>query len=126
VTDDTEEKTEETSEGEAETEAEPGPEGVGEAETKAEAEAEPAEEAKPLPGAGTPAGEELVRANAAFEAGNYQLVREICAKLGEAPDDEVARAARELRARTAIDPVQIGVLVACLALFSVIVYIYVL
>lgn len=87
-----------------------------------EEEAEPA----PPPGAGTPEGERLAEAFAAFEVGDYRRVREVCDALVEAPQEDVARAARELRARTEVDPVQIGVLLACLALFVILAYMYVL
>ena len=79
----------------------------------------------PLPGEGTPEGERLAAAHSAFDRGDYAHVRELCAPLVEAPQDDVARAARELRARTEIDPVQVGVVLACLVLFGIIAYTYV-
>lgn len=80
---------------------------------------------EPLPGAGTPQGEKLAQAYAAFDRGDYARVRELCSPLQEAPQDDVARAARDLRARTEIDPVQVGVVLACLVLFAIIAYTYV-
>jgi len=101
---------------------------VGEAEDEEEDEAEAEAEAeKKLPGEGTRDGEKLREAETAFERGDYVRVREIATPLVEsAKDDEVARHARDLRRRTLVDPVQIGVIVACLALFAYIVYTYVL
>ena len=87
-------------------------------------EGEEAEQA-PLPGAGTPDGEALVQAHRAFDAGDYKRLRALCEGLLEAKDEEVAGAARELRRRTEVDPVQIGVILACLVLFLVIAYVYV-
>jgi hypothetical protein len=86
----------------------------------------PAAETKKLPGAGTEDGARLERAHAAFEAGDYHEVRALTQALFESRDGDVARAARELHARTSIDPVQVGVIAACLVLFAVIVYVYVL
>ncbi len=53
-------------------------------------------------------------------------MRQITEKLVEAKDDAVARYARDLLTRTQVDPVQVGVVLACLALFAYIVYTYVL
>ncbi len=85
-----------------------------------------ADKEAPLPGAGTPEGESLAKALAAFERGDYVEVRQLTEKLVEAPDAEVAGFARDLLTRTQIDPVQVGVVLACLALFAYIVYTYVL
>jgi len=96
-------------------------------EERAEADTdEPDEPQAPLPGAGTPEGESLAKALAAFERGDYVEVRQLTEKLVEAPDAEVAGFARDLLSRTQIDPVQVGVVLACLALFAYIVYTYVL
>lgn len=84
------------------------------------------ERPEPLPGAGTPEGERLAEAHAAFEVGDYRRVRALCDALAEAPQEEVARAARELRRRTEVDPVQVGVILACLALFVILAYMYVI
>jgi hypothetical protein len=68
----------------------------------------------------------LREAERAFEAGDYRRVRVLCDELiAKAPKD-VAEAARALRRRTEVDPVQVGVLAGCLVLFLVIAYIYVL
>ncbi len=80
----------------------------------------------PPPGEGTPEGERLAEAHAAFERGDYGRVRALTARLLEAPQDDVARAARDLRRRTEVDPVQIGVILACLVLFLFLAYTYVL
>lgn len=82
--------------------------------------------AAPPPGAGTPEGEQLALATRAFELGDYARVRQLCNGLREARQDDVARAARELDARTRVDPVQIAVLCACLAFFLWIAYVYVI
>lgn len=102
---------------------------MAETETETEGGAAAAEEAgeqsPPLPGEGTPEGEKLAAAHAAFERGDYARVRELCDELREAPRDDVALAARELRKRTEVDPVQVGVVLACLVLFGIIAYTYV-
>ncbi len=78
-----------------------------------------------LPGEGTPAGDKLRAAFRAFEAGDYVRVRELCDTLLGASKD-VADAARSLRRRTEVDPMQIAVIAACLVFFLVIAYVYVL
>lgn len=83
-------------------------------------------DAKPLPGEGTDEGALLRSAQAAFDRGDYAEVREVTARLVEVPNDAVAAHARDLRHRTQIDPIQVVVILACLALFSTIAYIYVL
>jgi hypothetical protein len=90
---------------------------------QAEVEAKP--EVAPLPGEGTPEGELLRDAARAFEAGDYAMVRKRAAELNSAPED-VRQAAQELAARTAIDPVQIVIVVACAAVLAAIVYVWVL
>jgi hypothetical protein len=82
--------------------------------------------AKPLPGAGTEEGERLRAAHRAFEVGDYRKVRALCDDLLEARDGEVSASARELRGRTAVDPVQVGIVLACLVLLGLIAYVYVL
>jgi hypothetical protein len=62
----------------------------------------------------------------AFEAGDYVLVRKLADELIAAGPKDVAEAARALRRRTEVDPVQAGVIAGCLVLFLVIAYIYVL
>ncbi len=59
----------------------------------------------------------LAEANVAFEAGNYQRVREICRKLENAKDPATARGAHDLLRRTRIDPAQVGVLMSCTLFF---------
>jgi hypothetical protein len=97
-----------------------------ETDADADADAETDGDAEEVPGAGTPEGDSLREALAAFERGDYVGVREIAESLVEAKDDEVANYARDLVNRTRVDPVQIGVVLACLALFAYIVYTYVL
>ncbi len=72
----------------------------------------------------TPA-DRLEEARAAFEAGDFAAVRRICRPLADADVPEVAGAARTLLRRVGVDPVQIVVVAACLALFVVIAAIYV-
>lgn len=79
----------------------------------------------------SPAGEPsaqaaLQAAQAAFERGDFREVRRLTEPLAEAPDTDIARAALELRRRTGIDPVQIGVLLFCLGLFAWVAWKYVL
>jgi hypothetical protein len=78
----------------------------------------------PLPGEGTPEGDKLRDANAAFEAGNYALVRSLSRELASAQDPRVADAAADLVRRVSVDPVQIGFLLACLAALLTIAAIY--
>jgi hypothetical protein len=119
--------TEEEEEEEQEEEQEEEEEEEEEAETESESESESETETdSPLPGEGTPDGDALREADEAFTRGDYVRVRELTEKLVGASDDEVARHARDLLTRTQIDPVQVGVVVACLALFAYIVYTYVL
>lgn len=83
----------------------------------------------PLPGEGTPEGALLREANAAFAAGNYVRVREIVAQLRSTAgsgDPKVVDAANDLAHRIAVDPLQIGFLVACLVAISIIFYVYVI
>lgn len=80
----------------------------------------------PLPGQGTPEGAILRDANAAFEAGNYALVRDLTTKLSTAQDPKVVDAARDLARRVSVDPVQIAFLTACLVAIIVIFYVYVI
>lgn len=90
-----------------------------EAETE-EAEAENEEEAEPQAEEADPETEEsgpLAEARAAFDAGDFKRVRGLSAKLADSDDPETARAALELRRKTAIDPAQVAVLVMCLGFF---------
>jgi Tfp pilus assembly protein FimV len=68
----------------------------------------------------------LARAQAAFERGDHRAVRQLCRRLEQASDPAVRTGAADLRRRLTVDPAQIVVLVSCLALFLVIVYVYVL
>ncbi|MBW2460356.1 MAG: hypothetical protein JRH11_01835 [Deltaproteobacteria bacterium] len=81
---------------------------------------------EPLPGQGSEEGERLRSAEGAFERGDYVEVRRVTRGLLEASDDGVAAHARGLLHRTQIDPIQVVVILACLALFSTIAYLYVL
>ncbi|WP_236516395.1 hypothetical protein [Sandaracinus amylolyticus] len=112
--------------------AEPEPEDTGPKATKVAkkkrhrgAADEPTEPTR-LPGEGTAEGEKLREANAAFEAGNYALVRALTTELERAIDPKIVDAARELARRTAMDPVQIVFLVLCAVALLVITYVYVL
>ena len=67
----------------------------------------------------------LAEAERAFDVGDYLRVRQITDTLREAHTDDISRAARDLRRRVAIDPAQIVVLLGCLAVFLVLVYMYV-
>lgn len=116
--------------------AEPAPESTGSKPTKlakkkrgasgSEPPGAASEPPKPLPGAGTPEGDKLRDANAAFEAGNYALVRTLVTELERAADPAVVDAARELRRRTSVDPVQLAFLGACFVALLIITYVYVL
>ena len=69
---------------------------------------------------------ELGPAERAFEVGDYVLVRKLTDELiAKPPTPEVAEAARALRRRTEVDPIQILVLALCLCLLLVIASIYV-
>src|SRR3954471_965303 len=65
-----------------------------------------------------PADPELQRLVRAFEAGNYQAVREGAPKLAEQSEDAIVRAAaRELRRRIDPDPLMKYLLWVAIALF---------
>ena len=67
-----------------------------------------------------PALDELVRA---FEAGNYEAVREGAPKLAESTEDPIVRAAaRELRRRIDPDPLMKFLLFVALGLFAFVVW----
>jgi len=83
------------------------------------------EQAPARPGAGTADGELLADAEAAFERGDYVLVRKRTRELVNASDPEVKAAAADLAARIAIDPVQVGIVVACAIVLAIIVYVWV-
>ncbi len=77
-----------------------------------------------LPGAGTPDGETLRRALALYHLGNYAEMRALLAPLASAKDPKIADAASALLRRIAVDPVQIGFLVGCLAAIVAIAFHY--
>lgn len=81
---------------------------------------------EPRPGAGTPAGEALARAERAFELGDFAEVRRLVRPLLAAEPREVADAARVLHARVSVDRAQVVVIVACLVVLAVVVARYVL
>jgi len=85
-----------------------------------------AEAPTPEPEETPPADPRLLEAQRAFDVGDFRRVRTIADDLARSEAPEIARAAVDLRRRVTIDPVQIGVLVACLIFFAVIVAIYVL
>lgn len=62
-------------------------------------------------------GERLKAADEAFSRGDYAEVRRLSQELAKAEDAEVAAAASDLLRRVSIDPVQIGVVVACAFFF---------
>jgi hypothetical protein len=68
-----------------------------------------------LPGAGTPEGQTLRRALALYHLGNYAEMRALLTPLTSAKDPKIADAASGLLRRIAVDPVQIGFLLGCLA-----------
>lgn len=79
-----------------------------------------------LPGAGTADGETLRAALRAFEVGDFVRVREKARRLQDASDPAVRQAAAELLERISIDPLQIVVFLACVAVFATIVQVWVL
>jgi hypothetical protein len=92
-------------------------------EEKAEEKAPGKDEAKPSE---KPLDPKLDDAERAFEVGDYVLVRKLCDEVIAKGPGPAAEAARALRRRTEVDPIQAGVIAACLVLFLVIAYIYVL
>lgn len=90
-----------------------------------DAKAPKGETARELPGAGTPEGEKLREANAAFEAGNYALVRTLTEPLAKSSDPKVASAANDLVRRVSVDPVQLAFLIACAFALAAITWTYV-
>lgn len=73
--------------------------------------------------ASSPAGR-LASAVTAHDAGDYAAVRGLIADLGDGLDDKQQAELQRLRARTGVDPVQVGVLLACLALLCVVAFVY--
>jgi hypothetical protein len=69
--------------------------------------------------------ETLAAAERAFEAGDFATARALSSGLVSNADPEIAQRASKLRARLSIDPLQIGVLVACTLFFAWVVVRYV-
>ena len=67
----------------------------------------------------------LAEARRAFEIGDYQRLRELTEPVMKG-EGELAEAARALHRRTEVDSLQIGVIVACVAVLVILVYTYVL
>jgi hypothetical protein len=100
----------------------------------ADAETRPEDEERETPAAGDDAAAEtvveedppeaLVRAEDAFERGDYAAVRALAAPLarGEGPE---AEAAADLLDRIRVDPAQVAILVGCLLFFLFIAWKYV-
>ena len=68
----------------------------------------------------------LERAAEAYEAGDHVEVRRQLVAVGDDLDGAQREQLARLRARTEVDPVVAGVLVACLALLCVVAFVYVL
>ena len=68
----------------------------------------------------------IAEAERAFEAGDFATARSLAKPLVSSADAEIAKRATELSGRLAIDPVQLGVLVACTLFFAWVVVRYVL
>lgn len=68
----------------------------------------------------------IAEAERAFEAGDFATARSLAKPLVSNADAEIAKRASELSGRLAIDPVQLGVLVACTLFFGWVVLRYVL
>jgi hypothetical protein len=99
----------------------------------AQAEAEPKDDGqfgatkilKTLPGEGTPDGDTLRDAWAAFEVGDYKKARELAQKIQKSEVDGVALAAADVMHRTGVDEVQIAFLTACALAILAIAYYYI-
>jgi len=85
----------------------------------------PVEAPEPIPGRGTEDGDRLREALHAFDAGDYVAVREITGDLAKSGDPEVRGAAERLAERIAVDPLQIVVLLACVAVLFTIYWVWV-
>jgi len=92
---------------------------------KKKAEEKPVEAPPPIPGRGTADGDTLREALHAFDAGDYVAVRELTGDLAKSDDDEVRAAAEELAQRIGVDPVQVVVLLACVAVLLTIYWVWV-
>jgi hypothetical protein len=77
-------------------------------------------------GAGESGAQALERAESAFRRGDYRTVRILCARLAQVSDPEVRERTEALRLQVSVDPVHVGVLLGCLALWVALVYVYVL
>ena len=62
----------------------------------------------------------------AYDAGDYASVRQLLEGLGEGLGPEQQTELRLLRARTQVDPVQLGIMLSCLVLFCVVAWRYVM
>lgn len=71
-------------------------------------------------------GAQLEDAERAFDAGDFARLRELVEPLTNSPDPAVAERAKALRARVAVDPLQVAVLVGCALFFLWVVAKYVL
>jgi hypothetical protein len=80
---------------------------------------------KTLPGEGTPDGDTLRDAWAAFEVGDYRKARELAQKIQKSEVDGVALAAADVMHRTGVDEVQIAFLAACALAIIAIAWIYI-
>ncbi len=69
---------------------------------------------------------QLATAVQCFEAGDYKSVRHLVSELTNSSDPQIVQAARDLKRRVDVDPVQIAVIVFCSAVFLAIVITYVL
>lgn len=92
---------------------------------KKKAEEQPVEAPTPIPGRGTADGDALRDALHAFDAGDYVRVRELTGDLADAEDSEVRAAAERLAERIGVDPIQIVVLLACVAVLFTIYWVWV-
>ena len=81
-------------------------------------------EAAPIPGRGTPEGDQLRDALRAFDAGDYAAVRARTTGLADAEDPGVRDAATALREKVLVDAIQVVVLALCAAGVLAIVYVY--
>ncbi|MCB9598749.1 MAG: hypothetical protein H6724_10810 [Sandaracinus sp.] len=81
--------------------------------------------AAPDPAAPDEAAAKLAKAEHAFEVGDFGQARALARALRGASDAEVRERASALAKKLSIDPVQIGVLVACTLFFGWVVARYV-
>jgi hypothetical protein len=69
---------------------------------------------------------QLAKATRSFQSGDYKSVRQLVSELTNSSDPQIVQAARDLKRRVGVDPVQIAVIVFCSAVFLAIVITYVL